>query len=138
RDRAAVFLHHREHGGVDLVPTREELLLIGADRLIDIVVNVAIAEMAEGQRPRPGNERGHRSVGVTDESRRGGDRDGNIVLDRAAGEALHLAEHFAYAPKRLALFDAVGDGGVAYEPALQPLGEHRFEHLTQTFAPLRR
>jgi hypothetical protein len=43
------------------------------------------------------------------------------VLDRAAGVTLHLAEHFADAPERLGLFEAVGDGGVLDEVLLHAL-----------------
>jgi hypothetical protein len=44
------------HDVVDLVPAREEVGLVGADRLADIVMDVAVAEMAEGHEPRARNE----------------------------------------------------------------------------------
>jgi alpha-ketoglutarate-dependent taurine dioxygenase len=47
RDRAAVFLHHGEDHGVHLVPALEKFGLVGADRLADVVVDIAVAEMAE-------------------------------------------------------------------------------------------
>ena len=51
RDRAAVASRTTAmHDGVDLVPAREECVLVGADRLRDVVVDVAVAEMAERHR----------------------------------------------------------------------------------------
>ena len=52
RDRAAVFQHDIEHDHVDVMPALEERGLVGIDRLRDVVVDVAVAEMAERQRPR--------------------------------------------------------------------------------------
>ena len=56
RDRAAVFQHDVEHDLVHVMPALEERGLVGADRLGDVVVDVAVAEMAERQRPRAGDE----------------------------------------------------------------------------------
>jgi len=53
-DRAAHPQHDGEHDGVDLVPPRKEVRGVGADRLADIVMDVAVAEMAERHRPRAG------------------------------------------------------------------------------------
>src|SRR5215467_2183479 len=51
RNRAAVFLHHREDQCIHFVPALEECILVGADRLIDVVMDIAVAEMTEWQRP---------------------------------------------------------------------------------------
>ena len=50
RDRAAVFLHHGEDDGVHVVPALEIFGFVGAVRLGDVVMDVAVAEMAERQR----------------------------------------------------------------------------------------
>ena len=55
--------HHAEHHRIDLVPALEELLLVGADRLGDVVMDVAVAEMAERQRT-AGNERNDGGIGL--------------------------------------------------------------------------
>src|SRR5580704_7617510 len=52
RDRAAVFLHYRKDDRVHLVPALEVLGFVGAFRLSDVVMDIAVAEMAERQRPR--------------------------------------------------------------------------------------
>src|SRR5271166_1677347 len=90
-DRAAELLHDREYRSVDLVPALEIVRLVGADRLGDVVMDIAVAEMAERHRPRPGNNRGDRRRRLLKERRHRRDRDGDIVLDRAAGMALRLA-----------------------------------------------
>ena len=92
--------------------------IVGAVRLGDVVVDVAVAEMAEWQRARAGNQRGDRGVGLLDEGGHRRDRHRDVVLDRAAGVALDFAELLADAPERLRLFETVGDGGVADQPAV--------------------
>src|SRR6185437_4768490 len=47
RDRAAIFEHDLVDGVVDLAPSRKELRAVGADRLADIEMHIAIAEMPE-------------------------------------------------------------------------------------------
>ena len=55
-DRAAHSQHDLVHDRVHLVPAGDEGGRVGADRLADIVVDVAVAEMAERHRPRsPGS-----------------------------------------------------------------------------------
>src|SRR6185312_16783248 len=44
-DRAAVFFHDREYDVVHLAPALEKRFFVGADRLADIVVDIAVAEM---------------------------------------------------------------------------------------------
>ena len=52
RDRTVVFKHDLVDGVVDLAPALEELRAVGANRLADIEMHVAVAEMAERHRPR--------------------------------------------------------------------------------------
>src|ERR1700691_2923566 len=98
RDRSAVFLHDREDGGVYFIPAFEKIRLVGADRLADVVVDIAIAEMAERQRARTGYQRDDRRVRVLEEGRHCCDWHRYVVLDRASGMTLRLAEHLANAP----------------------------------------
>ena len=100
-------------------------------------MDVAVADVAERQRTRAGNERGDGRVGLPDEGRHGGDRHRDIVLDRAALVALHLAEHLADAPEALGLFEALGRGRVGDQAALKALAEDVFEHRAQARARLR-
>ena len=51
---------------IDLVPAREEGGFVGADRLRHIAMNIAVAEMTEGQWPRAGNEGRDGGIGFTD------------------------------------------------------------------------
>ena len=113
------FCTTREHRVVHLVPARQEFRLVGADRLGDVVVDVAVAEMAERHRPRAGDQLSTTAAFASrDESRHRGDRHRDVVLDRAAVVLLRLAEVLADAPERLRLVEALGDGGVVDQTAL--------------------
>src|SRR5690349_20961109 len=48
RDRAAMRKHPSMHDMVHLVPAGDEGVLVGAERLGNIVMNIAVAHMAEG------------------------------------------------------------------------------------------
>src|SRR5258708_6083858 len=76
--------HGRKHQGVGGVPARQELRRIAADRLADIVMEVAVTEMPERHRPRARDQLYYRSISLGDEGRDGGDRYRDVVLDRAA------------------------------------------------------
>src|SRR3569833_3406995 len=56
RDRAVVLLHHREHDLVDVAPAGKEGRLVHVFRLIDDVVDVAVADMTEGHGPGAGDD----------------------------------------------------------------------------------
>src|SRR4051812_2076979 len=135
-NRAAVFQHDPVDGVVHLVPTLEVLGFVGADRLGDVVVNVAVADVAEWHWPAAGNELARRGVAFLDERRDVGDRHRDVVLDRAALAALHLAEQLADAPERPGLLDAFADGGVEHQALLQPRGQNLLHRLAQPLAPL--
>src|SRR3954467_4677936 len=63
-DRAPHPQHDREHDFVDLVPARHEIGGVAADRLADVVVDIAVAEMAERHRPRSRDQFYHGGVGL--------------------------------------------------------------------------
>ena len=68
----------------------------------------------------PGNELDHRRVGLADEGRHVRDRHRDVVLDRAADLALHLAEHFADAPERFGLIEISAIAASATSPRSTP------------------
>ena len=138
RDRAAELLHHREHHGVDLVPARQEFGFVRAFGLRHVVVDVAVADMAERQRTAARDEFHHRGIGLLDEGRDRRYRHRHVVLDGSADMPLHFAEHFADAPERFALRAAVGDGGVEHQPLLVPGMENVLHHTAQAALRLRR
>ena len=51
RDRAVVLQHDFVDGVVHLAPPRKKLRCVGADRLADIEMHIAVAEMAKRYRP---------------------------------------------------------------------------------------
>ena len=61
-------------------------------RLADVVVDVAVADMAERQRPRARDAAVTAAFASLDEGRHGRDRHRHVVLDRAAFVLLHLAD----------------------------------------------
>ena len=75
-----------------------------------------------------------RGVALLDEGRNVGDRHRDVVLDRAAFAALHLAEQLADAPERLGLLDALADGGVEHEALLEAFGQDLLHRLAQALA----
>ncbi len=56
RNRAAIFEHDLVDGIVDLSPSRKELRSVGANRLADVEMHIAVTEMPERNRPASGNE----------------------------------------------------------------------------------
>src|SRR5579862_5643407 len=112
RARPAIFFYYGEHDFIDVTPAREKFGLVGADWLRHVVVDIAVAKMTERHRSAARNKGDDGRVRLLDEGRDRGDWDGDVLLDRTAGEPLHFAEQFADAPECLALLDTVGDGGV--------------------------
>jgi hypothetical protein len=66
-------------------------------------VDVAVAEMAERNRPRARDHQLDQPVGARDELRHRRHGHGDVVLDAAAFLLLHFAHQFAQTPQRLAL-----------------------------------
>jgi hypothetical protein len=120
-DRSAHPQHDLEHHGVDLVPARQEIGGVAADRLADIVVDVAVAEMAERHRPRARNQLDHGGIGFRDEIGHGGDRHRDVVLDRAAFRLLRRRHFVAQLPERLALAQIRRDHGVVDDAVFHAL-----------------
>src|SRR5258707_11074629 len=108
-------------GLVHFVPPGEERLRVGADRLADVVMNVAVAEMAERHRPAARDQRFDGLAGVMQEIRNRGDRDRDVVLDRAAFALLRLGENLAQMPEGTAGLETVGNGSNR-DPTPPPCG----------------
>ena len=85
------------------MPAREEIRGIAADRLADIVVDVAVAEMSERNRPRTRNQFYDGGIGLLDEIRHRDHRHRDVVLDRAAFRFLRRRHLVAQFPERAAL-----------------------------------
>ena len=95
RDRAGIARNDCVHDIVDLMPACQKGVFVGADRLRDVEMDVAVAEMAEGKDARAGECRLDRGSCVLDELRNGGDWHRYVVLDRAALMLLHFREMLA-------------------------------------------
>ena len=95
RNRAGVLEHDLVDGVVDLVPAREKLRGVGADRLADVEMHVAVAEMAERHRPAARYDRLGRHICFPQKFRNRCDRNRDIGLDRSALGLLHLRQGMA-------------------------------------------
>src|SRR6266853_4269528 len=114
-------------GLVHFVPPGEERWRVGANRLADVVMNVTVAEMAERHRPAARDQRFDGLAGVMQEIRHRSDRDGDVVLDRAAFSLLRLGENLAQMPEGTAMLDTVGNGSIAHQTALHCGFQRLFE-----------
>ena len=111
-DRAAIPQHDAMDQGGHLVPSVEEGSFIRALRLRYVEVNIAVAVMAERDRARAGNERGHGCARLLDEARNFRNRHGNVVLDAAAFKFLHLGRRLPQGPEGIGLRLGSRDGGI--------------------------
>src|SRR5262249_36441853 len=100
------------------MPARQECVFVDANWLADIVMNVAVADMAERNGAHAWNEFCHRGVRQFKKLRHCSDRHRYVVLDRPALRLLHLGQHLPNAPESLRLVEALGDGRVLDKIAL--------------------
>ena len=143
REQSALELTHAVFGGIraaearddsvhDLVhrvPAIEKGLLVGADRLRHVEVDIAVAEMAEGDDAGPRLEGFDRRRRLPDQGRHEADRDGHVVLDRAALLALRVRQALAQLPEIRALLERGGDRSVLDDARL----ERRLERAGEGF-----
>ena len=101
-------------------------VLVHADRLADIVVDIAVAEMAEGDGPGAGDHQLHELVGPVDEFRHSASRDGHVMLDAAAFVLLHLAHHLAKLPEFARLLGGLRQNRVLDLAGVDGIAELRF------------
>ena len=109
-------VHRLVHGVVE----REERFVIAADRLRDVVVQIAVAHVAEADDARAGRDRRDGAGGLSMNCRDRCDRHRNVVLDRGAFRPLRVGQHFAELPEGVALGEACGDHRIADDALLEP------------------
>src|SRR6266480_6227870 len=104
--------HDVEYHRIDLVPARKKIRRVAANGLADIIMDIAVAEMAERHRPRARYQLYYRGIGLFDEIRHRGDRHRNVVLDRAAFWLLRSGHFIAQLPERHTLAEVCRNHGV--------------------------
>ena len=98
-------------------------------------MDVAVAEMAEGDHARARRERFDRGGRLPDQSRHEADLDRDVMLDRRAFLALRLGQALAQLPERRPLVERGGNRGVLNDVLL----ERRLERACEGFfEPARR
>ncbi|MNL32949.1 hypothetical protein D3C87_1548330 [compost metagenome] len=91
------------HDLVHIPPATDEFSFVRTNRLGNIVVDVAIAQMAEGADAGAGNGGKNGLFRRCHEFRYLRHRNGNVVFDRAAFRLLRIRHAFAHMPERLTL-----------------------------------
>src|SRR5580704_6590385 len=110
-DRPVKLTHHTVNDVVELLPAREIRGGVGAFRLGQVEVDVAVADMAEGHRLDAGQPFGHRGGGAGYKVGDPVDRYRDVMLDRARIE-LRLDNRLADLPEFPGLRAALGDDAV--------------------------
>ena len=136
-DRAGELAHHPMDNVVELLPTRQIRLPVGAFRLGRIEVDVAVADMAERHRPDARQPLGDQQGGAVDQLGHAADRYGNIVLDRAR-IILRFDDRFADPPELLCLRPAFGDDPVADPTRFERRAEQPLEQPANAAVALAR
>src|SRR5215471_14957421 len=108
------FLHDAVDDIVELLPAREIGRGVGALGLGQVEVDIAVPDMAEGDRPDAGKPLGLLIGSANDEVGDPADGYGDVVLDRARVK-LRLDDRLADAPELLGLRPALGDDPVGDE-----------------------
>src|SRR5690242_3881998 len=109
----------------------EELGFIGGRWLMDVVMNIAVTDMAERVWPNTRHPSFDRGVCAGDESRDFAHRYGDIVLNAGAFEFLRLDQAFANAPEIARLRAAFGDNAVLDEPGFHTVRKETLQRLEQ-------
>ena len=107
------------HDLVHRIPAVEKGLSVGAQRLGDVEVNIAVAEMAEGDHARPGREGLDRGRRLPDQRRHEPDLDRDVMFDRTALLDLRLGNRFAQTPKLGPLLERRSDRRILDDPVLE-------------------
>src|SRR5690606_4555165 len=117
-------------------PARQVLGPVHAYRLGDVVVDVAVADMAERAGTGTGDRLLDHRIRLLDEIGYAGDGNGDIVLDAAAFRYLRLDDRLADPPEVLHLLLALGDHRIQHQAFLDRLGERLLHQLAEaTVAP---
>ncbi len=110
--RAAEARDDSVHDLVHRLPGIEKGLLVGADRLRHVEVDVAVAEVAEGDHAGPGANASTAGVASLINVGTRPTSTGDVVLDRTAFFALRIGQALAQLPEVRALLERGGDRGV--------------------------
>src|SRR3546814_20284480 len=102
---------------------------------LDMVMDVAVAEMAEGQRADAGEGGGEAARILGNEARHQVHRDADIVLERRAVGALRLRNRIAPAPEGLATRLVLGTDHVADQRGFASRGKYAFERTVEARVP---
>src|SRR5262249_21008484 len=123
---------------VELGPALEELGRIGAGRLAQVVMDVAVADVTEGEGTYAGQLGGDGGGRAGDEVGDATDRHRDIVLDAAALIFLAFDHGLADAPELARLRRAGGNDAVFYQVAGQRLRQELLERAAQPAIALTR
>ena len=126
--RAAEACDNPVHDLVHRIPAIEKGLLIGADWLRHVEVDVAVTEVAEGDHPGPWLEDLHRRRRLPDQRWHKPNRDRDVVLDRTAFLALRVGQAMQL-PEVRAMLERGGDRSVFNDALL----ERRLERAGEGF-----
>ena len=132
RDRAGMARDDRMDDLVHRRPVVEKRRLVGADRLADVEMDVAVAEVAEGDDARAGHERLDRRA--SPRARKAGTAptgtDTSCLIEPPCDFcASDIASRSA--PERLALLERRGERRVLDQPALERVAEQRGHRVVE-------
>ena len=97
----------------------------------DVVVEIAVAEMAEDHHAYTGEALLQHAIGLLDEPRNAGYRHRNVVLDVLAFQRLGLGDQFAQRPEGTCLRNRLRDDRVAADAGLDGAARQRLEQRTR-------
>ena len=129
-DAPAHFHHHIVDDAMEFLRAVQECRPVRVHGLGEIVMNVAVSNMAKGAETDPGHYRRERGVRLLDELRRPGNRHRNVVLDARAFAGLGFGNTLPETPERQGPAFVFGEDGVRYSAGFQRAAEDMLD-----FAP---
>src|SRR5262249_16425122 len=126
-DRAAQAERYFVNHAIDLVFAGRVSLGIRPDRLSQVVVDVAVAEMAEGADADAGHRLRAHPTRLLEDLRHLADGHRDVVADARAFRLLRIRDRLAQLPERLRLRAALGDRAVEHGALLHPRREPRLQ-----------
>ena len=130
-DAAAERIDDVVHNAVDLGLSRHEFGVLAGFRFGLVVVQVAVADVAEGDDTDARVGRLQGCIGALDEFADARDRHGNVVLDTESLDLLRLADALAQIPQVGRLLAALRQHGIADPCVLQRRGKEGFAGRAQ-------
>ncbi|MNV69894.1 hypothetical protein D3C71_1628260 [compost metagenome] len=116
---------------IDLALQRQQFGFGLAGRVGHVVMQVAIAQVAEDDVAHARKARLQQGIGLVHEAGDGRNGNGHVVLDRLAQLGFGQRNAFAQMPQRLALRHIGGNGGVMDQASVDGLAQHGFEAVTR-------